>query len=83
MPYPKTWGHAIWVEIDQDKQAKALISGAAIWEKCELEGQGRRCMPFVEAAHIGDMPASSIRAAYYIAEGFRDWQSINAEVTPL
>lgn len=77
IPFPREWGHAIWLEIDQDKQRRSLMSGSDVWAKCEREGRGRRCMPFIEAAHIGEMPTSSILAAYEMAEGWPDWRPMD------
>lgn len=76
IPYRPEWGHSVWLEIDQVVQATSLLRGDVVWERCEKEGRGRRCMPHIEAAHIGDMPTSSIAAANLFAKGDTDWRAV-------
>ncbi|PIP00672.1 hypothetical protein [Pleomorphomonas carboxyditropha] len=76
IPHAEAWGHAVWLEIDRDAQAAQIKDGETVWTECEDYGHGRRCMPHIEAAHIGDMPISSIRAAYEIDAGDDDWRPV-------
>lgn len=76
IPYPESWGHALWIEIDQIKQHQNIIRGCDLWKRCEVEGQGRRCMPYVEAAHIGEMPITSIRSVYS-SDHLAEWQCLH------
>lgn len=77
LPFPEKWGHGVWLEIDREQRRDSLLSGAAVWARCEREGEGRRCMPYIEAAHIGDMPVTSIRSRYLIGKGDADWQQLS------
>lgn len=74
IPYREEWGHAVWLEIDQNKQQGSLIRGSDVWAQCEKEGAGRRCMPYVEGAHVGDMPIASINGAYIIGKRDTEWR---------
>lgn len=76
IPFRSVWRHAVWLEIDRERQASSLRSGLDVWARCEAEGRGKRCMPHIEGAHIGDMPVSSILRAYLIEEGDSDWRLI-------
>lgn len=74
IPYNRDRGEAVWIEIDIEKCGDAIVRGAAALKRWKAEEAYRhRIMPYVEGAHIGDMPVSNIAAAYLCRKGDADW----------
>lgn len=61
----RDWGGAVWIEIDRDALADNLVSAddlVALWDR---DGNRQHTiMPRIEAAHIGDLPASAFCSAF-------------------
>jgi hypothetical protein len=77
IPFPSNWGEAVWLEVDQSSLGDSFISAEDIWVKQDIERAWRhRLMPFVEAAHIGNLPIRSINRAYYLNGHCTNWREI-------
>lgn len=66
-PYRSEWAGAVWLEVEHEKIEPAFISGpelVARWKK--VNELGRKIMPHIEAAHIGNLALSNIRRAIFI-----------------
>ena len=57
VPYRSEWESAMWIEIDRNKAADAIISGPDLLKKWDSENaHGHMLMPLIEAVHIGPIP---------------------------
>jgi hypothetical protein len=65
VPHLRKWGGAVWVEIDRDAVAGAIISKDELVVRWDRDGNwGHAIMPRIEAAHIGDVSRSAFRSAF-------------------
>jgi len=65
VPHLKSWGGAVWIEIDRVAAAEKLISSDELVAQWDQDGnRGHTIMPRIEAAHIGSMPLSTFRSAF-------------------
>ncbi|MBB5041890.1 hypothetical protein [Shinella fusca] len=77
IPFRRVIGGAVWIQIDREATRRSVIGGVETWKRLEAEGAYRhRLMPYIEAAHIGDMPLSSAVAAYLVGAGDEDWRQV-------
>lgn len=79
VPYRDDWDGAVWIQIDREKVAEAVISGKDLLEKQKSSGEiARRIMPIIEAAHIGPLSVSSCTRAILIChsepDGFLEFE---------
>lgn len=68
IPIRRGWGHAVWIEIDRTKVQGNFISGVELIGRWKAGGRGRRIMPYIEAAHIGALPADAFLRAFIVRE---------------
>jgi hypothetical protein len=69
VPYCRSWGAAIWLEIDRAAVSASLIDPKALVEKWNRENaHAHTLMPMIEAAHIGQIPLARIRRAVVVAD---------------
>jgi hypothetical protein len=78
IPWPKIWAGAVWIEIrlvdiEPDfKPASILKDG---WD-CQ-GNRGRKRMPLIEAAHIGDLPIDAFHRIIFIRDSdngeYHEW----------
>ncbi len=77
IPYDRDRCEAVWIEIDATACGGAILRGPAATERWKVEEAYRhRIMPYVEGAHVGDMPVSNIAGAYLYRCGDADWHRI-------
>lgn len=70
VPYQRRWAGAIWLEVDCEKTEAKFVSAQDLLERrVTPEDRGRNILPNLEAAHIGNLPISSIRRALFIRAG--------------
>lgn len=65
VPYVRDWQGSVWLEIEREVVRERLVSPAALLSKWKNEGlHGHNILPGLEAAHVGDLPISSISSAF-------------------
>lgn len=65
VPYRKSWGCSVWIEIDREKIAANFLSGDALVEKWDSDkAHCHTIMPRIEAAHIGPLPSRAFKRAF-------------------
>ena len=70
VPFRKTWGCAVWIEIDRRKVAQNLISADDLINRRESEEAWRHTiMPRIEAAYIGELPQTAFVKAFIVQQG--------------
>ncbi|WP_157230851.1 hypothetical protein [Kiloniella laminariae] len=66
-PFRSNWAGAVWLEVERRNILSSFISGDKLLESWKNKKQfSRNIMPYIEAAHIGDLPLSSIRRVIFI-----------------
>lgn len=65
VPYRRTWGKAVWIEINRAAIIESFISGKALLKKWKQEKAfHHKIMPIIEAAHIGPISLEAINCVY-------------------
>lgn len=83
IPFNRSIGEAIWLEIDSDTLSEDFISGQEVrgrWRK--EEAYAHKFIAELEAAYVGDLPISSISKAYYVSST-KGWRKIPMSPYPL
>ncbi len=74
VPYRRTWGQAVWIEIDKQFIVEGFISGEQLLAKWKQDKAYRHpIMPIIEAAHLGSIPLEAFRRVFkcgYDTPGF-------------
>lgn len=75
VPKQKKWDEAVWIEIDRSKVTKNIIDPVCLVQKWKSENKyGHNIMPYVECAHIGDIPMDCIKKTLLFSNGvFQDY----------
>ena len=77
VPYRQHWGCSVWIEIDRIQVGPQLISGPDLVARWKADGAyGHNIMPYIEAAHLGPLPRTAIKRAFFVRED-------DAQVHPL
>jgi hypothetical protein len=67
VPYRRSWGCAVWIEIDRAKISTQFKSGAELLIMQNEEKKHRnKIMPYIEAAHLGPIPVSAFIRAFVV-----------------
>ncbi len=67
VPYRPDWEGAVWIEVDRQRVAASIIWGQALWDQQNETGEhGHNIMPYIEVAHIGELPLASCTRALLI-----------------
>lgn len=79
VPYRVDWAGAIWLEIDRSRLSqKCFLSGPEVYARYDGEvgeNRARNLMPYIEAAHLGDLPLSACKRALFVCWDKEDyWQ---------
>ena len=70
IPFREDWGTAIWIEINRAQITHQLISATDLLARWKADGAyGNALMPCIEAAVIGELPASAFLGAFVVNEG--------------
>lgn len=65
VPYSRTWGTSIWIEIDRRAIASHLLTAKELAERQNRENAHRHTlMPRIELAHLGPIQVNSFRRAF-------------------
>lgn len=83
IPFNRSIGEAVWLEINRDILNENFISGQEVrlrWRKDEA--YAHKFIANLEAAYIGDLPVSSISKAYYVSSS-KGWREISLSPIPL
>ncbi len=77
VPFRKLWQCAVWIEIDRERAASKLVSGADLTARWKSEAAyGHMIMPYIEAAYIGDLFLSAIKRAFVVRAGQKEFEPI-------
>lgn len=77
VPFLRSWGASVWIEIDREKAAKSLIGANELVARQNREKAYRhRIMPYIEACHLGDVPSEQFVRASVIASGDTEFRSL-------
>jgi hypothetical protein len=69
VPYREKWGSAVWIEINREQVATALISGADVVTRWNSDKAYRHnFMPYIEAVHVGPLPRSAFVRAFIVGK---------------
>jgi hypothetical protein len=79
VPYRKSWGCSVWIEIDREKIAANFLSADEVVARWNSDNAHRHTiMPRIEAAHIGKLPSRAFKRAF-VARA----ESVNLQGLPL
>ena len=76
IPPPTLWNSAIWIEIDRECISTHLISGPNLLIQWKSEKSCKRLMPHIEALHLGPLPKTAFKRAFFICKGDNEIHSI-------
>jgi hypothetical protein len=69
VPFREKWGSAVWIEIDRQRVAANLISGADVVTRWNSDKAYRHnFMPYIEAIHVGPVPCSGFSRAFIVGK---------------
>lgn len=78
VPHLKSWGGAVWINIDRDAISESFISTDQLVAQWDQDGhRARAIMPRIEAAHIGDLPTSAFCSAFMTWAGGREVRELD------
>jgi hypothetical protein len=78
VPYLRSWGGAVWIEVDRVSATEKLISATKLLALWDQDGnRGHAIMPRIEAAYIGDMPVATFRSAFITWDEGRELREID------
>ena len=74
VPFREAWESAVWIEIDKDAVKEHLISSSKLMEMWSSEeGERPRVMPYIEAAHMGNLSTASVLRRFLVnTDGIED-----------
>ena len=78
VPYRRTWGHAIWIEINRQVIFEDFISAKnllARWK--QEEAYKHNIMPMIEAAHLGPIPLAAFRCVLKCGDDTEDFEVLS------
>lgn len=61
VPCFNKWDVAVWIELNPELIKEGFIDGNTLIERWKQQGDYRRIMPRIEAAHIGPVPIAAFR----------------------
>lgn len=65
VPHRRLWGVAVWIEIKRSDVAGSFLSTRKLLNLWDQPGNHRHSiMPWLEAAHIGNLPMSAVASAF-------------------
>jgi len=77
VPYRRTWGHSIWIEINRDLIAEAFIDGQMLLDKWKHEkAYKHNIMPIIEAAHNGPIALGAINSVYKFGKDIDGFETL-------
>lgn len=77
VPYRRTWGTSVWIEINRKAMRENFISGKALLKKWKQEeAYHHNIMPIIEAAHIGPIDIGAICCVYKSGADIEGFQPI-------
>jgi hypothetical protein len=77
VPYRRTWGQAVWIEINRASVIESFISGEALLKKWKKEeAYCHNIMPIIEAAHIGPIGVDAINCIYKCGRDIEGFESL-------
>ena len=77
VPFRRSGGASVWIEIDREKAAEALVGADELVARWHREKAHRhRIMPYIEACYLGDVPSELFVRALVIAIGDTQFRSI-------
>ena len=75
VPYRRTWGTSIWIELNRRAISENFIGGKALLEKWKQEkAYHHNIMPIIEAACIGPIDIGAICCVYKSGAGIEGFQ---------
>ena len=78
VPFRRSWGASVWIEIDREKAAEALLGADELLARQHRERAHRhRIMPYIEACYLGDVPSELFVRALVIGIGDTEFRSID------
>lgn len=78
VPFRKSWNCAVWIEISRERASSNLILGRDLLARWKSDAAyGHMIMPYIEAAHIGELPVSAIDQAFIVRAGQEFLEQIN------
>ena len=78
VPFLLAWRASVWIEIDREKAAKALVGADALIERWNREKAYRhRIMPYIEACYLGDVPSELFVRALVVGADDTEFRSID------
>ena len=73
----RSWGASIWIKINREKAADALIEANELVARQHKEKAHRhKLMPFIEACYIGDIPSGLFMRTLAVAIGDTEFRSL-------
>ena len=73
----RLWGASIWIEINREKAADALIEANVLVARRHKEKAERHnLMPHIEACYIGDIPSGLFVRTLAVANGDTEFRSL-------
>lgn len=81
VPFLRNWGAAVWIEVDRSKvDADAFVSGLALRNRWHGGGDlAHNLMPYIEAAHIGDLPLSACSRGLFVHVGAKTYEQFSLD----
>ena len=77
VPYKKSWGASIWIEINREKAADNLVEANELVARWHKEKAHRhKLMPFIEACYIGDIPSGLFMRTLAVKNGDTEFRSL-------
>lgn len=70
VPYRRSQGGAVWMQIDTDSLGSAFLDGQALKARqIQDKAYQHTLMPAIEAAHVGPLPLSAVRRVFQVGPG--------------
>ena len=77
VPFRRSWGASVWIEIDREKASEALLPGEELVARQHKERAHRhRIMPHIEACYLGDVPEKLFVRVLAIGTGDQAFRSV-------
>ena len=77
VPYRKTWGQTVWIEINRQKIVKDFISGKTLLANWKQDkAQRHTIMPNIEAVHIGPIPLEAFSRVFRCGEDTAGFEEV-------
>lgn len=82
VPHHLEWRCAVWIEIDRQRVIRELISGADLLKRWNEDKTYRRFMAEIEAAHVGPLPVSAFKQAFFLTHKDDEFHPLSILKTP-